>query len=175
MKDTTIYQSVHITNLRIIFDSAFFLISRQHIFILPKLLDCLFFFTGLQEALSTFNLNYYKSFLKLAVCRLDPLINFPSLRKMDVNDLNFKSEHAFSLLKVFQQLHTSYKIESQLLNFVQSTYNLVCLYASYTSHYISLLKVLSVEEKEKRKSLIVPLWRFRYFPIRSWLFIENNC
>lgn len=54
-----------------------------------------------------FNLNYYKSFLKLAVCRLEPLINFSNLRKMDVNYLNFKSEHVFSLLKVFQQLHTS--------------------------------------------------------------------
>ena len=122
-----------------------------------------------------FNLNYYKSFLKLAVCRLEPLINFSSLRKMDVNYLNFKSEHVFSLLKVFQQLNTSYKIEFQLLNFVRSTYNLVCLYASYTSHYTSLLKVLSVGEKEKRKCLIVPFWRFRYFPIKSWLFIENNC
>ena len=99
-----------------------------------------------------FNLNYYKSFPKLAVCRPDPLINFPSLRKTDVNDLNFKSERTFSLLKVFQQLHTPYKIESQLLNFVQSTYNLFCLYASYTSHYTSLLKVLSVGENEKRKS-----------------------
>lgn len=101
-----------------------------------------------------FNLNYYKSFLKLAVCRLDPLINFSSLRKMDVNYLNFKSEHIFSLLKVFQRLHTSYKIEFQLLNFVQSTYNLVCLYASCTSHYTSLLKVLSVGERKKEKVLL---------------------
>lgn len=43
VKDTTIHQSVHITNLRTIFNSSFFLISRHHTFILPKLLDSLFF------------------------------------------------------------------------------------------------------------------------------------
>lgn len=69
-----------------------------------------------------FNLDSYKSLLKLAVYILDPsLINSSSLRKMNVNFLNFKSEHVFTLPEVFQQLHMSYKIESQLLNFVQST------------------------------------------------------
>lgn len=51
----------------------------------------------LQEEWSMFNLGSYKSLLKLAAYILDPsLINSSSLRKTNVNFLNFKSDHVFT-------------------------------------------------------------------------------
>lgn len=95
-----------------------------------------------------FNLNYYKSFLKLAVCRLEPLINFSNLRKMDVNYLNFKSEHVFSLLKVFQQLHTS----------LRQNFNCLILYQVFIIWFVFRLAIpFTIPHCLKfRKSLIVP-------------------
>lgn len=111
--------SLHI-NLRIIIDSAFFLIFRHHIFFLSKLLwPCLFCFHCCykkdEACLTRTTTKVYLNLLPV-----DLTVSNSCLRKMDVNFLNFKSDYVFSQLKVFQQLPISHKTEFQMLNFVPS-------------------------------------------------------